>query len=333
WWTFGLASLLITLLVGASTLYLAAVQSFETSLVQRLTTDAPRLMSSLTAFGSTTLASVKSTEPEETTSTVDATEAEQATTSETAGDRPARANVAKTQVGSQTATPKVDYTGLQDAPVARGLDVSTPTPTIETGGSPKTAVTTVQSGSLDLKNVAGVQIAATPNDGLPQEVFRKFAPGYPGYEVFEAEAEPQKVERQTAALSVSKQPRNDLTQSCRTEVERLARSSTVWFPIGVADVPDQGTQRLATFAEKLAACDGVQIEVGGHTDRLGADGQNFTLSWRRAEAVAGLLTQNGISQERMIVVGFGPRRPLAEPGSSPIKDAASVNRRVELIVR
>ncbi|MEO1207518.1 MAG: OmpA family protein [Pseudomonadota bacterium] len=121
--------------------------------------------------------------------------------------------------------------------------------------------------------------------------------------------------------------------SCRQALARLARASTVWFPIGTATLTPESETQLRAFATEFKGCGNVLAEVGGHTDRLGADGLNFALSWKRAETVARLLTTNGVEAERLSVVGFGPRRPLARPGQSPLGDPAALNRRVEIILR
>ncbi len=67
--------------------------------------------------------------------------------------------------------------------------------------------------------------------------------------------------------------------------------------------------------------------VEGHTDAKGSVAYNQILSERRAEAARNYLITMGISQERLIAVGFGKTRPLPNPpAASPY---APINRRVQ----
>ncbi|MEO1280535.1 MAG: OmpA family protein, partial [Pseudomonadota bacterium] len=167
--------------------------------------------------------------------------------------------------------------------------------------------------------IAGVGLStleATPVRSVP---FSTFAPGL---EVFQSEQ------------PAPNQPKRASSESeCRKTLARITRASTVWFPIGSATLTARSETQLKKLSDELRSCRESEVEVGGHTDRLGADGQNFTLSWKRAEAVAARLIEYGIETDRLLVVGFGPRRPLARPGQSPIGDPAALNRRVEILLR
>jgi outer membrane protein OmpA-like peptidoglycan-associated protein len=67
--------------------------------------------------------------------------------------------------------------------------------------------------------------------------------------------------------------------------------------------------------------------IEGHTDAKGSIAYNQSLSQRRAEAVRSYLITMGISEERLIAVGFGKTHPLPNPpAASPY---APVNRRVQ----
>lgn len=69
------------------------------------------------------------------------------------------------------------------------------------------------------------------------------------------------------------------------------------------------------------------IEVAGHTDSTGSDAYNQTLSERRAGSVAQYLGSREISPQRMITVGMGEARPVADNSTDYGRQA---NRRVEL---
>lgn len=69
------------------------------------------------------------------------------------------------------------------------------------------------------------------------------------------------------------------------------------------------------------------IEVAGHTDSRGAESYNQSLSERRANSVAQYLQSRQIMPERMITVGMGELRPVADNSTASGQQA---NRRVEL---
>ena len=69
------------------------------------------------------------------------------------------------------------------------------------------------------------------------------------------------------------------------------------------------------------------VEVAGHTDSTGSDQYNQALSERRASSVASYLEGRGIMGERIIMVGMGESRPVADNGTVEGRQA---NRRVEI---
>jgi outer membrane protein OmpA-like peptidoglycan-associated protein len=69
------------------------------------------------------------------------------------------------------------------------------------------------------------------------------------------------------------------------------------------------------------------IEVAGHTDSTGSDAYNQQLSERRAGAVASYLATRSVRRDRMLEVGMGETRPVADNSSETGRQA---NRRVEL---
>ena len=72
-----------------------------------------------------------------------------------------------------------------------------------------------------------------------------------------------------------------------------------------------------------------KIEVGGHTDDVGDDASNLSLSQRRAEAVKSYLVKNGVVETRVQAKGYGETQPQV-PNDSDINRAK--NRRTEFLV-
>jgi len=70
-----------------------------------------------------------------------------------------------------------------------------------------------------------------------------------------------------------------------------------------------------------------KIEVQGHTDNVGGDAYNQTLSEARAKAIVTWLTLHGIAADRLTAKGFGKTRPIADNATDA---GRAKNRRVEI---
>jgi outer membrane protein OmpA-like peptidoglycan-associated protein len=79
----------------------------------------------------------------------------------------------------------------------------------------------------------------------------------------------------------------------------------------------------------LAAHPTLKLDVEGHTDSVGSDEYNQSLSEKRAEAVRAYLTQQGVPPDSISAAGFGKARPVA---TNDTAEGRQLNRRVELVV-
>ena len=71
-----------------------------------------------------------------------------------------------------------------------------------------------------------------------------------------------------------------------------------------------------TILKILNAYPKIIVEISSHTDSVGSDQSNMTLSQNRAQAVVDYLIQKGISKERLVAKGYGESKPIA-PNSNP----------------
>jgi len=69
------------------------------------------------------------------------------------------------------------------------------------------------------------------------------------------------------------------------------------------------------------------IVIEGHTDNVGSDENNQSLSERRASSVGQYLLGKGINGQRVLTAGFGETRPIASNDSD---SGRTQNRRVEV---
>ena len=101
----------------------------------------------------------------------------------------------------------------------------------------------------------------------------------------------------------------------------------VTFATGSSDLSAEFFDVLASVSKVLDEFDQTVIEVAGHTDSTGSESYNQGLSERRAVSVAQYLDSHGIDDERLLTIGAGEQRPVADNDSSAGRQA---NRRVEL---
>jgi outer membrane protein OmpA-like peptidoglycan-associated protein len=75
-----------------------------------------------------------------------------------------------------------------------------------------------------------------------------------------------------------------------------------------------------------------RVSVEGHTDDVGNDARNLSLSQRRAWSVVEFVHEHGVEANRLRAQGFGetrPLRPIANLRGRALRDARAENRRVE----
>ncbi|MFN0016579.1 MAG: OmpA family protein [Saprospiraceae bacterium] len=103
----------------------------------------------------------------------------------------------------------------------------------------------------------------------------------------------------------------------------------VFFETGSAALLPASTTELDRLATLLRETPALRIEIGGHTDNVGDDASNQTLSENRAKAVYDYLARTGIPAERLRFKGFGETTPI-ETNDTP--DGRSRNRRTDFVM-
>ena len=87
---------------------------------------------------------------------------------------------------------------------------------------------------------------------------------------------------------------------------------------------------LRAVAASLQRYPNTTVDVIGHTDNVGSTSYNQNLSARRAEAVAAVLIDSGVSAGRIRAYGRGEDEPVA---TNLTPAGRAQNRRVEIIIR
>jgi outer membrane protein OmpA-like peptidoglycan-associated protein len=107
-------------------------------------------------------------------------------------------------------------------------------------------------------------------------------------------------------------------------------SFILYFEEGKAQVTSESQATLEALLAEVARRSAVEVQVTGHTDRVGSVADNDRLSLARAQAVREILAQLGLRSDFIRAVGRGEREPLV---STPDDQPEPRNRRVEVIVR
>ncbi len=109
----------------------------------------------------------------------------------------------------------------------------------------------------------------------------------------------------------------------------IVNMSDVLFDSGKYTLRQGTREKLARVSGILLAHPGLKVEVEGHTDSVGSDAYNQTLSENRANAVREYLTQQGLNAASVTAKGFGKTMPVATNDTAAGRQQ---NRRVELVV-
>jgi outer membrane protein OmpA-like peptidoglycan-associated protein len=73
----------------------------------------------------------------------------------------------------------------------------------------------------------------------------------------------------------------------------------------------------------------LKVEIIGHTDNVGKENDNMTLSNHRAAAVVNYLVNKGIGRQQLSSRGMGDKQPIAD---NKDESGRAQNRRTELKV-
>ena len=107
----------------------------------------------------------------------------------------------------------------------------------------------------------------------------------------------------------------------------LNMPGNITFAFNSSNLDPQFYPVLDGVAQTLTEYNQTVVEVAGHTDNVGSDAYNQTLSVQRANSVANYLMGKGLTQQRFIVTGAGESRPIA---SNDTEAGRAANRRVEI---
>lgn len=134
----------------------------------------------------------------------------------------------------------------------------------------------------------------------------------------------------TATESAALEPTGNFdAEACLGRFEILSKAGNINFRSASATLNIAGSAILTNLVDIIARCPGVKVELGGHTDDIGSDQANLSLSEKRANAVRTWLIGKDIAADRLVARGYGESLPLVANDT-----AANMarNRRIEFKV-
>lgn len=103
----------------------------------------------------------------------------------------------------------------------------------------------------------------------------------------------------------------------------------IFFNTASYELLPSSNAELEKLVKLLQTNPSLRIELGGHTDNVGADAANLTLSDQRANAVRDFVVAQGIDAGRITAKGYGETKPVA---SNDSEEGRAQNRRTEVTV-
>lgn len=122
---------------------------------------------------------------------------------------------------------------------------------------------------------------------------------------------------------------NSILQTRESARGLIVNMSGVLFASGRSTLKPAAREKLAKISGIVLAHPGLKLEVEGHTDSVGREAYNQTLSEQRAQGARDYLVSQGVSANSIVSRGFGSTKPI---GSNDTAEGRQSNRRVELIV-
>lgn len=130
-----------------------------------------------------------------------------------------------------------------------------------------------------------------------------------------------------AGCDLPKPPAPQTTVIVTEEDRQVVREAidNLEFEFGKATIRSTSHASLNRVAAVMTG-KGFSLKLGGHTDNVGSDANNMSLSKRRAEAVKAYLVSQGVNPSKIEAVGYGEDQPIATNNTAAGRQQ---NRRVE----
>lgn len=144
----------------------------------------------------------------------------------------------------------------------------------------------------------------------------------------DAQRERERLARRDARVADLETQLNALNAR-KTERGMVVTLGDVLFDSGKSQLAAASSQNMAQLAEFFRRNPERTASIEGHTDSVGSEESNRTLSDHRAGAVKAALVRMGVPVDRLSTQGFGEDSPVA---SNDTPAGRQMNRRVEIVI-
>jgi len=110
------------------------------------------------------------------------------------------------------------------------------------------------------------------------------------------------------------------------KVKKVITLEDITFESGKSEINTEALPFLNQVSQELIEAN-AKIIIVGHTDNIGSEKDNLSLSISRAKAIQNYFIQKGIVQEHIKTEGKGESNPIAQ---NDTQEGRKVNRRVEI---
>ncbi|OMH30800.1 OmpA family protein [Motiliproteus sp. MSK22-1] len=111
---------------------------------------------------------------------------------------------------------------------------------------------------------------------------------------------------------------------------QLVMPGNITFKTGSSHLATSFHSVLDGVSTVLKKYDQTQLNIDGHTDSVGSEASNRSLSQQRSQSVSYYLTGKGLNAQRIRTAGYGESRPIADNSTA---NGRAANRRVELWIQ
>ncbi|MFZ5756915.1 MAG: OmpA family protein [Pseudomonadota bacterium] len=124
---------------------------------------------------------------------------------------------------------------------------------------------------------------------------------------------------ETAAAAPAPEPSPQATLPVDFVTKPVVLNTDAAFFFGKDTLTQAGRDAVENLAAyvKLWGIEGAQVEITGHTDRIGHAKDNLALSKRRAESVRRVMVESGLPPEAVVARGVGSTRPVTTLADCP----------------
>jgi outer membrane protein OmpA-like peptidoglycan-associated protein/tetratricopeptide (TPR) repeat protein len=113
------------------------------------------------------------------------------------------------------------------------------------------------------------------------------------------------------------------------EIGESYRLNDIYFDFNSYELGRESKIVIEEFADFLFDNPSLKVSIEGHTDNIGTESFNLTLSERRAKAVYDHLISLGIASGQIAYRGFGQSKPVA---TNATDEGRALNRRTEFVI-